>query len=226
MEENQLRYNSFVQNTSIQLQEILCGPSPSVSRGNEFYFIEKYAKSKILDIGCGTGHRTFPEWIKRGFDFQGIEKFQNLIDSSKYKNHILSGDIADESFRDTLDEIQKKNNNSIEIAFLFGGVINGVFGESIFKLWNNLEYLSNFSNYILIDNLSHFIFYDKNDRGQVIQLFDKAPPQYFYSKKEIIGFIEEKRMEIIDEKKEIIGKDENSVEIVRNHFLLKKKNIK
>ena len=74
MEEKQRQYDSFAQTSSIQHQEMLCGPKPSVSRGNELYYIENYSKNTILDIGCGTGHRTFPEYINKNIKYFGIEK--------------------------------------------------------------------------------------------------------------------------------------------------------
>jgi trans-aconitate methyltransferase len=59
----QEQYNRWVQITNTNQQYNLCG-GRQVS-DNEMYFIEKYAVKNILDIGCGTGHRTFPIWVEK-----------------------------------------------------------------------------------------------------------------------------------------------------------------
>ena len=49
------------------------------------------------------------------------------------------------------------------------------------------KYAKKYANYILFDTLSHFPWFrDENkEKGEVIHLFPAAPPQYFYSLKEL-----------------------------------------
>jgi hypothetical protein len=179
-----------------------------------FFFINKYADNFILDIGCGTGHRTFPEWTKRQLNFYGCEKFQNLIDSSRYQENIIQADIGNENFKETVENILK---NNISIAFLLGGVINGIIEKkNQNNTWGNFKFLLNKCDYILIDTLTHFSWYNSADFGKEEQLFDLVPTQYFYSKKEIEKLNDKYNMEICEELTENIGN------LKRTHYLLRK----
>lgn len=179
------------------------------------YFIEKYARSYILDIGCGTEHRTFPKWEEKNLDFYGFEKFQNVINASRYRERIILSDISNSNFPKTIpDEL----NNKISIAFLFGGVINGIIDQQKQEItWGNLKSLLEICSYVLIDTLSHFAWFNTAENGQLVQLFRFVPIQYFYSRKEIDNLNNKYGIEIIEEKTENIGSHE------RIHFLLKRK---
>lgn len=209
----QEKYNQWVRITSAKKQDSLCGGSQiSV---NEKYFIDKYAKDYILDIGCGTGHRTFPEWTRRKLDFNGFEKFQNLIDASQYKGKIMLSDIGNDNYQESLT-VKLKENTSI--AFLFGGVINGIINKREQETtWRNFKFILDKCKYILIDTLSHFSWYNTADNGQEEQLFHLVPTQYFYSKKEIENLNINYDIEICEELTENIG------DIRRTHYLLTKK---
>lgn len=214
----QKQYNDWVLTTNSFQQDYLCGGN-HVSI-NELYFINKYAKENILDIGCGTGHRTFQEWEKRDISFYGLEKFVNLINSSNYREKIIQFDIIDTSFKELLDEIIVLFNTkaNISIAFLFGGVINGLIEfEKREKAWENFKYLSERCNFILIDTLTHFNWYKTNDTGQTEKLFNIVPIQYFYSKKELDRLIDKNNLMIVEEKSENLGN------LIRSHYLLRKK---
>lgn len=209
----QEQYNQWVQRTDTSLQDILCGDT-QVS-DNEMYFIEKYAKTNILDIGCGTGHRTFPIWIEKSLNFYGIEKFQNLIDDSNYKEKILHSDIASIEFTDRVKELSTKQ---FDIAFLLGGVIIGIIDRnSQAQTWENFKLLLDICDYILIDTLTHFPWFSTAEIGQEVQLFHLVPTQYFYSMKELEKLNNEFGLKFCEERTENIGY------LIRTHYLIKKK---
>jgi len=204
-------YDQWVRNTPANYQDKLCGGN-QISQ-NEMYFINTYGKSVILDIGCGTGHRTFPEWKRRGLDFYGIEKFNNLIVESEYRDRIIQADIGDPGFLDSIATIR-----NIEIAYLFGGVINGFIATDIREnAWKNFRLLLDKCNYILIDTLTHFPWYHVYASGMEVQLFNNAPIQYFYSEQEIKKLNNMHELEVCEQINEQIG------QLQRTHYLLKKK---
>jgi SAM-dependent methyltransferase len=209
----QEQYNQWVQITSTNQQDNLCG-GRQVSE-NEMYFIEKYAIKNILDIGCGTGHRTFPIWLEKKMNFYGIEKFQNLIADSQYKENILHTDISSKEFVKRVEELM---TNKFDIAFLFGGVINGIIDRNLHTItWENFKFLLNKCEYILIDTLTHFPWFSTAEVGREFQLFQVVPVQYFYSKKELDKLNNELEFEFCEERTESIGN------LKRTHYLIRKK---
>lgn len=96
MNEEQKTYNGFVETTRPGLQEIYNGGKGLTT--SETNFIEKYAKTTVLDIGCGTGNRTFPAYHILKLKATGIEKFDNLINASEYKDRIVKLDIGNHNF--------------------------------------------------------------------------------------------------------------------------------
>jgi hypothetical protein len=208
----QEQYNQWVQRTDSNQQSKLCGDG-QVS-DNEMYFIRQYAKTNILDIGCGTGHRTFPIWFKRKLNFYGIEKFQNLIDYSNYKEEIILSDISSKELTEIVNKLSTKQ---FDIAFLFGGVINGVFDSNLkTQTWENFKFLLDKCDFILIDTLTHFPWFSTAEIGQEIQLFSLVPTQYFYSKKELEKLNNEYGLEFCEERTENIG------QLKRTHYLIRK----
>lgn len=209
----QEHYDQWVMRTNAARQDNLCGGNRIFS--NENFFIDKYAKSNILDIGCGTGHRTFPKWNKRNLNFSGLEKFQNLIDASSYKEKIFLADISEKEFKETVRKISIEN---IDIAFLFGGVINGLIDKEKQNMtWDNFNFLLDKCNYILIDTLTHFSWYETAETGKEEQLNPDFPTQYFYSKKELEKLNNTHSLEFCEELTEDLGP------VRRTHYLLRKK---
>jgi len=209
----QKEYDQWVQKTNPNQQDQLCG-GQYVSK-NEMYFIENYAKTNILDIGCGTGHRTFPIWIERKLNFYGIEKFQNLIDYSKYRDKIINHDISSTEFMGKVNELSTKH---FDISFLFGGVINGIIDQELQeRTWENFRSLLDKCDYILIDTLTHFPWFSTAETGEEIQLFSLVPTQYFYSKKELEKLNNKFGLEFCEERTESIRN------LSRTHYLIKKK---
>ena len=147
----QFSYDNWSQNSPANKQEMFCG-GDKIST-NEKYFINTYAKSNCLDVGCGTGNRTFLYYENRQIDYIGVEKYDHLIEYSNNSTKILKKDITSNSFH--LDEIK---NQKSDVAFYFGGVINGFISESArLHGWENIEEVAKkHANYILVDTLSHF----------------------------------------------------------------------
>lgn len=220
MEEKQRQYDSFAQTSSIQHQEMLCGPKPSVSRGNELYYLENYSKNNILDIGCGTGHRTFPEYINKNIKYFGIEKFDNLINASRFKSNIIQGDICSSNFILLLEDENLINEIGVnfDLTVLLGGVVNSFISNEYRDIaWKNISLLLNRSKYVLFDTLTHFSWYEIESKGKTIELPIpvEIPPQYFYSKLELENIFTENRIEIIESKSEFLPGG-----LKRCHFLI------
>jgi SAM-dependent methyltransferase len=217
---NQLKYDSWVEKTSSSTQDQFCGGS-KISN-SEKYFIDKYTNRNILDIGCGTGKRTFPEWLKRKVNFYGVEKFDHLINASKYSDKIFKSDITHIQFQKDLIEIFfQMKLEKVEISFLLGGVINSFIDNNLRKIaFQNLDCLSQFSEYILVDTLSHFDWFSQIKKGKIEELVPELfPPQYFYSEQELYKLFEFNNLKIIESKIENIPVANGSLE--RKHYLLK-----
>ena len=217
---DQKAYDNWVSDTDSRQQDSYCG-GHRVSC-NEKYFISNYATSKILDIGCGTGRRTFPIWLKNHIRFYGIEAFDNLIRDSKYSQYIIHGKVGADNFQTvvntTMQKMELQENETFDIVFFLGGVVNSFIDyDHRLKSWSDIEYLSLKSKYILIDTLSHFEWFYNSEKGKIIQLMPTFPPQYFYSKKELFKLFDEHNLKQCEEREE----DLNTIK--RTHFLLSKK---
>lgn len=191
----QKQYNEFVETTSAKMQEIFNGGlslSPI-----ECKFIQKYAKSSVLDIGCGTAKRTFPAFSKINLRATGIEKFDNLIDASNYKDQIVKLDVGDPDF---LNHSCFKNH--FDLAVCFRGVINGFIDEDLRQqAWKNLAgllYNSSIDS-LLVDTYTNVHWYETGDTGQIHFVVPGAPPQYMYSRKELLALFNELKLEVAEE---------------------------
>lgn len=213
-QKEQSDYQNWAKNTSPRNQEMLCG-SIYISP-NEKYFIDKYATNNCIDIGCGTGNRTFTEFERKGINYVGIEQFEHLIEFSSFSSKILLKDIASDSFH-----LEELGNQKFDIAFYFGGVVNGLISKNVrLTAWENIEKLAKkYANYILFDTLSHFDWFhdESHEFGKVLQLNRMFPPQYFYSLKELKNLFAIHQLEIVEEKEEVLGGGPYR----RTHYLLK-----
>ncbi len=166
-----------------------------------------------MDAGQDIG--LFQFGLKKKLNFYGIEKFQNLIEDSRYKEKLVNTDISSKEFIERLEELMTKN---FDIAFLLGGVINGIIDRNLqTKSWENFKFLLDKCDYILIDTLTHFPWFSTAEIGQEIQLFHLVPTQYFYSKKELEKLNNEFGLEICEER------TENIENLKRTHYLIRKK---
>ena len=208
----QFSYDNWSQNSPANKQEMFCGGD--IISTNEKYFINTYAKSNCLDVGCGTGNRTFLYYENRQIDYIGVEKYDHLIEYSNNSTKILKKDITSNSFH--LDEIK---NQKSDVAFYFGGVINGFVSESArLHGWENIEEVAKkHANYILVDTLSHFPWFcDEFEKlGKVTQLNPVFPPQFFYSQKGLKSLFVKHQLDIVEEKEEVIIGP-----VRRTHYLL------
>ena len=85
----QFSYDNWSQNSPANKQEMFCGGD--LISTNEKYFINTYAKSNCLDVGCGTGNRTFlyyesHESHDEAMKALGIEKFPTS-EKEKFVSH-------------------------------------------------------------------------------------------------------------------------------------------
>ncbi len=217
MNQEQIKYNSWVSKTSTSIQEAYCG-NREISP-NEWYFIINYAQSILLDIGCGTGKRTFPVWKDRGLEFYGIEKFANLTPIKGFEDLIIRCDIGEHNFIQSLMEIVPAVNgkNRIKISYLMGGVINAFLDPTYrANFWVNLKELSLISDYILIDTLTDVSGFFSSEVGSVNDFNGNFPPQYFYSEKEIQRLVEKHDLKFVEIKDEVFHQRS------RRHYLLER----
>ncbi len=71
--------------------------------GIEYFLVNKYFKSPIIDIGCGTG-RTTKCLFDRGFDVIGVEIVKRMVKKARSlfpKIRFYVGDAANLKFRDS-----------------------------------------------------------------------------------------------------------------------------
>lgn len=211
-QEEQEIYNNWLKNETAQRHEQMNGLS-QISP-NESYFISKYAIHNCIDVGCGTGNRTFPTFLAKQIDFKGIDNQTHLIEHRSFKNHIIKKDITSPIF--DLEEIDQA---VYDIAFYFGGVINGFISNPVrFSGWRNLEKIAKkHAKYVLVDTLSHFNWFKDETKyyGEVIQLNPVFPPQFFYSQKGLKSLFAKHQLDIVEEKEEPVGP------FKRTHYLLK-----
>jgi hypothetical protein len=175
----------------------------------EAKYIDRFREYKIIDIGCGTGHRTFPKYIGEGIEFIGFEKFEHLWSASKYYDRIIIGDFAKHNFIKLFED--SKDNQKKRVAFLLGGVVNGLI-EGYYRktAWENISTLlkNKQVEYVLFDTLGHFEWFNKTLTGRQVQLMPMLPWQYFYSDKELYNIFDTLGMECVETKKEkIYGMD-------------------
>ncbi len=188
-------YNDYVKATGPQKQEEING-GQGLSRG-ELEFISKYAKSSVLDIGCSTANRTFPTYTARKLKATGIEKFEHLIHASNYKNQIVQLDLGDPEFlKDACF------TDHYDLAVCFRGVINGFIDEQLRQqAWKNLAglLLSSCVDYLLVDTYPNVPWYNTSEIGQCFDVHPSAPPQYMYSRQELIALFNHHKLEVVEE---------------------------
>jgi len=208
----QTEYNDWVSNTSIKSQIYSCGGT-HISE-TESYIINKYAKHSILDIGCGTGIRTFPFYVQNDLSFLGIEKFPNLINDSPYKNDIIQGDITLSNFKNIVDP-----NSYYDLTVMFGEILSSFLDSNLRnQAFKNISYITqNISDFIVVDAMSHFDWFYEAEEGQIIKLFKDLPPQYFYSQKELYNLFNKYNLKIVEEKTQLL-QTEN---FEKTYFILK-----
>ena len=210
MNEDQLKYNQFVQTTAPTQQEMLSGGF-SISPG-EKHFFDTYAKTSVLDIGCGTGNRTLAEFNRRNLKATGIEKFENVINSSNFKSQIIRLDIADTHFLEHPCFLEH-----YDIAVCVGGVICGFVDPEVRRqAWLNLSRLliSKCTDYLLVDTITNFTEFNTRQTGEV-KAFYSVPPQYFYSKAEMYDIFESNQLVVVEEITNVVSN------IGITYFLLK-----
>ncbi len=212
-------YDEWVERTPPRIHDQLSGGS--FVSPNEKHFANTYGNKTLLDIGCGTGHRTFPVWEKMKFSYAGMEKSLQLIDSSRYKKRIVQGDMSAPDFMSKVPDARMiigiDETVIIDLVVLLGGMMNAFLDESIrANAWQNLAELSKQSSYILLDTLTHFDWYPTDESGRIERLYEFVPPQYFYSKKELERLFETYRLTVIETREEPIN------HLIRTHFLLKR----
>ncbi len=216
--EEQEEYNEFVRNTDLNIQDMLNGKYPQKA---EIEIINKINPNNLLDIGCGSGHRMFPFYEECNINYQGIEKFSEIIQQSRFRDRILSMDIGDINF---IEEFNNNNNKieNIDLIVLFG-VINGFIDLDLrIRAWKNISSLVTENNKLVVNTLINANgtiinenWYSASESGVIFSL-PKAPPQYFYSEKELTKIFNDNGLSI----KEYLDEDHHFIKI--RYYILSK----
>ena len=206
---NQLDYDNWLNYHSYEYHESFSGHDHILK--NEKYFIQKYAKSKVLDLGCGTGNRMGEYYYKNKIDWKGIDFCKHLIEASRYKENIQIADLSKEYFLSA----EEKYNLSVCI----GGVICGLLCEKRRDaFWKNIAKMLEMNcEYFLFDTVYWTFGFCGCKKGVTRKLFPFLPPQYFPSELELQQIFDDNNLEIVEKKLEVFNG------INRIHYLIKKK---
>lgn len=184
----QERYNEFCIKTNTSKQDELCG-NLHVFEIEKFIINKLINPKKILDVGCGTGHRMFDYYSSIGIKFKGVEKFQNLINDSRYSDLILQDDVLSTTF---FNKYYNRIDIDYDLVVCFGGVVNGFLNETsrVFG-WLNLIKLAKGKCPIVISILSNQEIFESSENGKSMQFDFNFPHQYLYSRREIFKILKD-----------------------------------
>lgn len=202
-------YDNYVNTVPVDRQDARSGEGPLRP---EIDLLNNINPGRVLDIGCGSGHRMFPYYKRINIDFLGVEKSVWVIRESDYKERILNLDITSPDFP---GELEGQSNGFQPDLICLWGVVNGFLDETgRIRAWENIGKLASGGTQVLLSTLVNFDWYETAESGQVIQL-PLIPPQYFYSGREIQRLCDNNSLEIV---KQV---NENYVQIVIGFFQLK-----
>lgn len=106
-------FKSFYDKTARIYDQRHDSPATRILRKKEVYMIRKYAKGRVLDIGCGTGYHM--EHAGPGLDITGIDISEEMLKISRANGlNVKNGNAEEIPFPDS----------SFDTAFCFFTVLN------------------------------------------------------------------------------------------------------
>lgn len=143
----------------------------------------KFAKGKVLDVGCGAGgHALYLQ--EKGFDVLGIDTSEGAIEVCKLRGLKNAKHI---------DLLQLKNEKFDSILMLMNGT--GIFQnlETTSKYLQHLKSLLNPEGQILIDSSDLQYMYDATEEGGIL-----VPADHYYGELEFTMRYKEMESELFE----------------------------
>ena len=181
---HQEEYDQYFNQTSPKVLDFVCTLELSII---EKQILESIKPAKLLDVGCGSGNRTFSYYQDNRIDFIGIEKFENYISGSKCPQKILNLCLYSSDFQSQVRaRLIELNFEQYDAVMLWGQVINGFNDPDKREIaWRNLVSLITKEQYLVISTLIYPEWYESAAKGRYIKTGMGTPTQYFYSKCEL-----------------------------------------
>jgi len=172
----QEEYNKWSNETPVNRINSLNAPTLNQT---EIELIQKANSKKILDIGCGDGCRLFDYLNNNNIKFLGIEKFERLVENSRYRNNIIIKDFLE-------IDINDKQFQDIDTITIFGGSLNGIFDyENHIIAWKKISNILEEGGKIIFDHLLINGFKKNDEIGEINLMPNLTPPQFFLSEKQL-----------------------------------------
>ena len=201
---HQKQYETVAKNLDVTTFEIYCSPSLTISERTLFEaFLPN--KSVVLEIGCGTFHRTGPYYNKNGISFYGVEPLKNIVQRSDFHQHIFV-----ETFNlDFLQRYPKIQHKEFTAVILLGGMINGIHCPTLQdSFWKALRLLSRNCEVIIMDTLVRSkdnFSYHKSKQGFAYSHQGALPIQYYFSRNELQNLFDTYGFSVAVEGIDILG---------------------
>lgn len=174
-------YDNFGESLQLSEYRQVCGED---LRETERLVLERYAQAKdsVFEIGCGFFHRTAAYFLEHDLEFYGLDPLAQIVQAGKYASKTCIGSFP--------RDFEPAAYPRFSLSLLLGGILNGALCQELQnEFWQGLEVLGQKSQTIAFDSLIEiqgFNFdFEKDEKGQAIQAFESAPPQYFPSQKEL-----------------------------------------
>jgi len=203
---HQKQYESVAKKLDITTFEIYCSTGLTVSERSLFEALIP-SKSTVLEIGCGTFHRTGPYYSQNSITFFGIEPLPNIALRSDYRDHIVVASFGMDFLR-RFPKILEKQFGAIVIL---GGMINGLHCPTLRdSFWKALSILSKNCEVIILDTLvrpkaKEKSLYRKSTKGFISSNKGTLPIQYYFTRKELQRIFELYGFTIVVEGIDILG---------------------
>lgn len=161
----------------------ICKRYESAKNGIEQYFSISFPpKSKILDIGAGSG-RDMIKLLEQGHEVLGIEPCEELIDLA-FKNHpILSGKI----YKDSLPDLDERLNGKFD-GILCSAVLMHIPKNHLFDTAFSLKRVLKPGGFLLVSIPKEGPEINSQSRDMEGRLYIQYSPDYLRLLFERIGF--------------------------------------
>ena len=181
---HQKQYENAAKKLDITTFEIFCSAGLTISERSLFEALIP-PKSMVLEIGCGTFHRTGPYYTQNSITFFGIEPLQNIALRSDYREHIVVASFGLDFLRRFPKILEKK----FTAIVILGGMINGLHCPTLRdSFWKALGILSKNCEVIILDTLvrpKEKSLYRKSMQGGISSNKGTLPIQYYFTRKEL-----------------------------------------